>query len=123
MGEDRRQKAIASWKRFYLALEVRLTVLVELLQVVGDTDVEDRVELVASGPAQVALHELVHLLRCVYLVAVQVGLKVVQLVWVGLMGKDGRPVVGLEGLLDSLRVVDKIEDEGVLLLRVSAVEP
>ena len=55
--------------------------------------VEDRVELVAVGVAEVQRDEVVDLLLVVDLVAVEVGLEVVQLVGVGLLAQDRRSVV------------------------------
>ena len=58
-----------------------------------DAGVEDRVELVAVGAAEVERDELVDLRLGVDLVAVEVGLEVVQLVRVGLLAQDRRAVV------------------------------
>ena len=45
-----------------------------------------------------------------------------QLVRVGLVAEDRGAVVGLERLLDGLGVVHEVEHEGVVLLRVGAVQ-
>ena len=90
-------------ERLGLALEVDLPVLVELLLVDGDAGVEDRVELVAVGAAEVQRDELVDLRRRVDLIAVEVGLEVVQLVRVGLLAEDRRAVVVGERLPGSCR--------------------
>ena len=53
VGQDGRQEAVGADERLGLALEVDLAVLVELRGVGGHAGVEDGVELVAVGPAQV----------------------------------------------------------------------
>ena len=121
--QDRRQEAVGAQERLGLALEIHLPVLVEPLAVVGHAGVEDRVEPVAVGTAQVERDELVDLRRRIDLIPVERGLEVVQLVRVGLLRQDRRAVVVGERLLDRVGVVHEVEHEHVVLLRVRAVQP
>ena len=77
---------------------------------------------VRGSVRQVELNELVHLVGTVDLAAVEVRLEVVELIWVGLLGQDGRAVVVGEGVPDGVGVVREVEHEGVVLLRVRPVE-
>ena len=61
VGQDRREEAVGAGERLGLAFEIDLAVLVELLVVGGDAGVEDRVEPVAVGAAQIQLDQLVDL--------------------------------------------------------------
>ena len=61
--------------------------------------------------------ELLDLLLGIDLGAVQVRLQVVQLVGVGLVGQDRRPVEVRERVADGIRVVEEVEHEHVVLLR------
>ena len=81
------------------------------------TDVAD-----AVGTAEVQLHELVDAHVVVDLVAVEVGLEIMQLVGVGLLSEQRRAVVILEGKGDPVAVVLEVEHEAVVLLRVRAVQ-
>ncbi len=93
VGEDRGEEAVGPAEGLGLPLEVDLAVLVELVVVGRDAGVEDRVEPVAVRPVQVEIHEVIDLNRRVNLIAVEVGLEVVELVGVGLLAEDRRPVV------------------------------
>ena len=85
--------------------------------------IEDRVELVAVGAAEIQLDQFIDLRSVVDLVAVERGLEIVQLVRVGLLAEDRRPVIVVERLLDRFRVVHEVEHEYIVLLRMRAVEP
>ena len=76
-----------------------------------------------SAPPRYSADEFVDLRVGVDLVAVERRLEVVQLVRVGLLAQDRRPVVVGERLLDRVRVVHEVEHEDVVLLRVRAVQP
>ena len=76
--QDAGEKGVCAHERLGLALEVHLPVLIQLLKIDGDAGVEDRVELVAIGVAEVALHEVVQLSRRVDLRTVQIRLEVMQ---------------------------------------------
>ena len=120
--EDRGEKAVGADEAFGVALERHLPVLVQLALIDRHAGVQDRVEPVAFGPAQVAPHELVDLFLGIDLGAVQVRLQVVQLVGVGLVGQDRRPIVVRERLADGVGVVEEVEHEHIVLLGVRPVE-
>lgn len=121
--QDRGQKSVGADESLGLALEVHLAIFVEIGVVGGHAGVQDRVELVAVRAVQVEPHQVVDLLLGVDLVAVQIRLQVVQFIRVGFVTEDSGAVIGLERLLDGLRVVVEIEHKGVVLLRVGAIEP
>ena len=95
---------------------------VELLLVDHDAGVEDGVEPVAVGPIQVECHEPVDLRVGIHLIAVERGLEVVQLIGVGLLAEDRRPVIVDEGFLDGIDIVHEVEHEHVVFLRVRPIE-
>ena len=98
------EEAVGADERLGLALEVDLAVLVEVLLVDGDAGVEDRVELCRGrrrrGRASTSSSTCV---VGVDLIAVEVGLQVVQLVRVGLLAEDRGAVVVGERRLDRVR--------------------
>jgi hypothetical protein len=63
-----------------------------------------------------------YLFRRIYLCVVEGSLEVVELVGVSFLTENGRPVVIGEGFGDRLRVVLKVENEDIMLLRVGAVQ-
>ena len=123
VAEDRGEERVGADEALGLALERDLFVLAQFVHVHGDAAVQDGVELLALHAVQVPLHELPELVGRVHLGAVQVGLRVVKLVGVGLVGQDRGAVVGREGLGDGLRVVQEVEHEHIVLLPVRPVEP
>ena len=66
--------------------------------------------------------ELLHLVLVINLLPVELGLELVELLRRGLLPYRRLFVIGLEGVEDLLRLVDEIEDEGLFLARVGAVE-
>ena len=100
-----------------------MAVLVQLAQVHRHAGIEDRIELVALGTAKVAQGQILYLLLGIDLSSVQVGLQVVQLVGVGLIGQDRRPVEVRERFADGVSVVQKVQHEHIVLLGVRPVEP
>src|SRR5665811_495451 len=66
--------------------------------------------------------EALDLVEVVDLRRVELGLQRVELVGLGTLADLRHLVVGLERAVDLLRVVDEVEDEGVLLARSGAVE-
>ena len=103
-------------------LEFHLAVLIQVAQIRLHAGVEDRVDLLPLGPSEVALDEVVDLLRGIDLGAVQVRLQVVQLVGIGLVRQDRCAIVVGEGVADGIRVVEKVEHEHVVLLGMRSVE-
>ena len=72
---------------------------------------------------QVQPHQIFHLLPVVYLIAVQAGFQVVQLVRVGLLAEDGGAVVVLERVLNRVHVILEVEHERIVLLGMGSVQP
>ena len=93
-----------------------------MLLVGRHTRIKDRIQLVAVGTGQVQVNQRAHLLRRVYLVPIEGGLQVVELVRVGFLAEHRGPVVIRERFGDRLRVVLEIEHEYVVLMRVGTVE-
>ena len=120
--QHRRQEGVGAHERLGAALELHLPVLVQLAPVDRHTGVQDRIEAVAVLPAQVAPHELLDLFLGIDLGAVQLRLQVVQLVGVGLVGQDRRPIEVYERVADGVGVVEEIEHEHVVLLGVRPVQ-
>ncbi len=122
--QDRREEAVGAGERLGLALEVDLPVLVELVLVDGHAGIEDRVELVAVGAAEVQLDELRRPAPASRPAQPSsVGLQVVQLVRVGLLAEDRRAVVVGEGVRRSSRCRSwKSSTKHVVLLRMRPVQ-
>ena len=74
VGKHGREKGVGAHESLGTAFELHLAVLVEIALVDRYAAVEDRVELVALGTAEVALDEVVDLLVGIDLGAVQVRL-------------------------------------------------
>ena len=120
--QHRGEEAVGADEGLGIALELHLAVLVQLAQVHRHAGIEDRIELVALGTAKVAPRQILYLLLGIDLSSVQVGLQVVQLVGVGLIGQDRRPVEVRERCADGVGVVQKVQHEHIVLLRVRPVE-
>ena len=80
VGKDEGKKAVSADEALGLALEIHLTIFLEFALVDRYAGVENRIQLVAFGSAQIALHEVVDLLLGVHLGGIQSRLQVVQLV-------------------------------------------
>jgi hypothetical protein len=70
-----------------------LAVLIELFLINGDAGIEDRVETVAVRSSQVEGYQILNLCIPVDFVRVEGCFEIVQLVWIGFLGKNRRPVV------------------------------
>ena len=123
IGQNRGEKGIATRERLGFALEGDLFILVQFVDVDLHAPVQDGVELLAILAVQVPHHKLPDLIRRVHLGTVQIGLEVVEFVWIGFVGEDRGPVVAREGLGDGIRVVQEVKHEDIVLLRVRAIEP
>jgi hypothetical protein len=104
-----------------LALKVDLGVLVELLFIGSHTSIEDRVEAVAVGASEVKLHELGDLRLVIDLVGVERRDEIMELVWVGFVTENHRPEISVECRADRFGVIDEIEHEDIVLLRIRTV--
>ena len=76
----------------------------------------------AIGTAEIQLYELINLGGRIDLAALQLGLQVMQLVGIGLLRQNRRPVVVGKRLLDGVGIILKVENEYVVLLRVGAIQ-
>jgi len=121
-GRIEARKPYVRVKRLGVPFEVHLAVLVQLLQVDRHTGVENRIELVAVCAVKVERHEQIDLRVGIDLVCVEGVLQIVELIGIGLLGKDGGAVVVGESCLDHVGIVHEVEHEHVVLLLVSAVQ-
>ena len=122
VGDDRRKELVCPHERLGLPLEVHLSILVEIGRVDRNAGVEDRVQRIAVSTAEEQLDQLADLLRRVHLVAVQLGLQVVQLVRVRFLAQHGGAVVIRESHGDRVAVVHEIQYERVGLQRMRSVQ-
>lgn len=76
-----------------LALEIHLTIFVELIPVDRHAGIEDGIELIANGTVQVQLRQFINLRLAIHLVAIESGLQIVELVGIHFLGEDGGAVV------------------------------
>jgi hypothetical protein len=91
-----------------LVCDRHLTLLVELSEVGGHTDIENRVQLFAAGCCKEEIHDSVDLVLRVNLMGIESEFKVVEFVRVRLFAEDRGAVVIREGLGDGFVVILKI---------------
>lgn len=122
VGKNRGNECVGPCECLCFALEVNLPVLVEAVVVSGDASIEDRIELIAISAREIQTNELVNLGRIVDLIPVQRGLEIVKPVWIGFVAQDRCSIELVERCADRLGIVHEIQNEGVVLLGVCAVE-
>ena len=86
------------------------------------TQVKDRIEFVPICTTQVESHQILHLLPAVYLMTIKFCFQIVQLVSVCFANLNSGTVVVLKCSFNSLGIVRKVEDKGIMLLRVCPIE-
>ena len=123
VGKDAGKKVVSADESLGFTLEIYLTIFLEFALVDRYAGVENRIQLVAFGPAQVALHEVIDLLLGIHLDGIQIRLQVVQFVGICLVGQDSRPIEVRERVVDGVDVVQEIQHEDIVLLGVCPVEP
>jgi len=119
--QKRRQEFVGADKRLGLALEVHLSVFIQLILIYGHAYVEDGVKPVAISAAEKQLHHLLDLFRRIHLRPVEIRFQVVEFVGVGFIGQQGGPVIILESVGDGLAVVLEVEHEAIAFLRMRPV--
>src|SRR5581483_2463917 len=80
-------------------------------------------EVLGAVGVEVHRGESVDFFRCEEMKIRQLGLQVVQKIWVGSLLQERSIVIRLKGLLDLIRVVDEVQDKRLGLPGRYAIEP
>ena len=98
-------------------------VFAELGTIDSYADIQDWVELVSVLPVQIEPYELFDFRLVVDLEAVEIRLEIVQLIRIGFPAQNSCPIEWLERFLDHLCLVQEVEHEDIVFLRVGSIEP
>ena len=120
--KDRRQERVGPKETLGLAFEIHLSIFVEFFFVRCYAGIQDGVELVDVRTVQVLPREDIYLFLGIDLGVVEIGLQIVQLVGIGLLGQDRGAVEFGERVADGVGIVQEVQDEDVVLVRMGAVQ-